>query len=330
MKRRREKGRTDPIIQSERFFAFVTGTLVLSFIATLAVLSVHGEELWRTVSSSSLVIHLCHAFSTAATSLLTILRSGIVLFVLFLVPFGLVGFFDGLARGAFSAFSFTEKVTRKGRERLDFPASVPVFAVDSNHPIAFTAGIFRKRIFVSRKLVETLTHNELRCILLHEEGHVRLNHTLKRLILRNLLRPLLFIPGRKRIYREYQILTELAADRFAVTRGTDPILLAETLLKVAKMCRSAGPAVLPGFSGKEVSTRVAALVEGRTRRKWVRGVFACAAASLALLLSLAAAPTITPASNCLPGHGKSHSFMTVSFCAEIECGKCSICSLPLP
>ena len=48
-----------------------------------------------------------------------------------------------------------------------------VFMMSLGAPTAFSVGVFRKSIFISKKLVEVLTQKELRAVLAHEVFHIK-------------------------------------------------------------------------------------------------------------------------------------------------------------
>ncbi|MEM2138356.1 MAG: M48 family metalloprotease, partial [Candidatus Anstonellaceae archaeon] len=61
------------------------------------------------------------------------------------------------------------------------PQSVPVYVADKGKPFAFSFGGFGKWIVVSQGMLDILTKNELRAVLLHEYGHIKNKSSLYKL-----------------------------------------------------------------------------------------------------------------------------------------------------
>lgn len=104
-----------------------------------------------------------------------------------------------------------------------------VTCVDADPPIALCAGLLRPRIFVSRGLVDALSIEELRAVLLHEASHARRRDPLRRAARRALADLLFFVPVVRWWADRRAVLDEVAADRSALA-VCGPRALARALL----------------------------------------------------------------------------------------------------
>lgn len=86
---------------------------------------------------------------------------------------------------------------------------IPVVLVDVRADLLFTTGIMRPRIYMSTQVNERFTAEERHAALLHEVGHIRAHHVVKRLLLAGLP---------KQLAAAVHLAHELAADRYALTR----------------------------------------------------------------------------------------------------------------
>lgn len=106
--------------------------------------------------------------------------------------------------------------------------------IDSLKPLVFTAGVFKPEVFVSKGLIEALSEEELRAVLLHELGHGKRWDPLRLLIVRTISDALWFLPFIRELAAGFLDAAEQAADEAAVQRLPDPLDLASAIVKVAK------------------------------------------------------------------------------------------------
>jgi len=111
--------------------------------------------------------------------------------------------------------------------------------VDEPEPYAFSHGVRRPRVVVSRGLVDVLDPAELRAVLLHERGHVIRRSGLRLALARALARALCYLPLAADLACRCAVLEELAADRYALERLEDRWTLAAALVKVVRARRRA-------------------------------------------------------------------------------------------
>lgn len=188
--------------------------------------------------------------------------------------------------------------------------------IDRAEPLAFSVGLLRPRIVVSRGLVEQVSASELDAILAHEEAHSRNRDNLGLLAVRVLSRCWRFIPAVGPAAGRFGRAIELAADGSARRCTGDALLVAESVYHVA--CLVSRRAVWAGGSGFAPGTvsafapeaglteRVRALTSGSCRGSRWRvagaGLVLVVALSVFLMGSLAVAdvnPAIgSPGPNC--------------------------------
>lgn len=120
-----------------------------------------------------------------------------------------------MLRGVFSADSIVSQ-----------PVSFAV--VPSKFPLAFTAGLFFPRLYLTKAAVELLTGKERAVVESHEREHIRR---------RDPLRLFLFIfceywlPGVRHLRRQWQQMVEIECDRASMRSGFAPDLIGSTILK---------------------------------------------------------------------------------------------------
>ena len=128
--------------------------------------------------------------------------------------------------------------------------AVPAYTIGSAPvPLMALVGVRSPRVFVSDRLLEALSREELDLTLAHEASHARSHDNLKRLLMRLLPDALAVVPIARAIERQWASAAEHAADR-AATLGDAAArcTLASALVKVARLMPAAGPPVGSGFS----------------------------------------------------------------------------------
>jgi len=163
-----------------------------------------------------------------------------------------------------------------------------VTCVQGSEPLAFCAGLWRPRIYLTDTAARVLGPAELDAVLAHETAHARRRDPLRRLAVRAAADVLFYLPlagwwSGRQIQR-----AELAADRAAISHA-GPKAVAAALLSVGTPAqhRSAAPAAALAYGGA-IDARIAqlsgeAVPAQRPRAKPV--IFSLA--GLVLILSLA-------------------------------------------
>lgn len=157
-----------------------------------------------------------------------------------------------------------------GADRIDVrEVSVPVYRVEHAFPVIAVVGIFRPRIFVAAKVLDSLDATEFQAAIAHECGHLQAQDNLKRTMLR-VCRDLLVVPVGKGLDRAWIENAEDLADEYASRSGRSAALdLAAALVKIARIVpANAGPTMPAGaFFVEErisdVTSRVRRLIDLR-------------------------------------------------------------------
>ncbi len=116
---------------------------------------------------------------------------------------------------------------------------------------AFTAGLWRPRMYLGETLQASLTRAELRAVFRHELHHVRRRDPLRFAVLRFAAKTLFWLPLVGALVEDLMEDAEVVADDFAAAPagGTDPLDVASALVKIgrANAGTMAGVAALGGF-----------------------------------------------------------------------------------
>ncbi len=149
-----------------------------------------------------------------------------------------------LSRGATNALdgaALPDELTRA----MDRTSVRNVWCLAASEPTAFCAGGLRRKLYVSRGLIQTLRSDELDAVLLHEAHHRQRFDPLRRAMARSLADTVFFLPV-VCWWSDWQIeRSELAADR-AVLKRLGPRPLAGALWIVGQ---SAGAVPAVAFTG---------------------------------------------------------------------------------
>lgn len=124
---------------------------------------------------------------------------------------------------------------RRGAEKIDCSARVPVFRVDIPGSFFVVIGISNPRIFIGREALASLEPEELRAAICHESAHVSAFDNCKRLLLSVTRLPRLF-SGLRALDLAWAEAAECAADEETVMRQGIPALeLSSALVKIARL-----------------------------------------------------------------------------------------------
>ncbi|MBI4611789.1 MAG: M56 family metallopeptidase [Candidatus Rokubacteria bacterium] len=164
-------------------------------------------------------------------------------------------------------------------------------------PQAFTIGLIRPKICLSRGLLEGMTETEILAVLRHEHAHVKARDPLRLAWVRLLADFLWFLPVSRALAGAFSGMAELRADDAALSAGSDSIELASA---IAKTARGGVPAwhLAPALGGLAlVEQRVMRLLGRepaiRARIPWGRGL--ASGLVVAALLTLLVGPTLRTA-----------------------------------
>jgi len=113
----------------------------------------------------------------------------------------------------------------------DLSANAPFQLLESSRPIAWCAGLFRPRIFVSRGLLDLASEAELHVIISHEQAHLRRRDNMRMLMLECSTG---WWPSKVRsdIKRDFHLATERTCDQLATYYSRNYQVIATALEKV--------------------------------------------------------------------------------------------------
>ena len=128
-------------------------------------------------------------------------------------------------------------------------------------PMALLHGWLRPTLVVDQDLWAALSEAERAAVLAHERGHLRRRDPLVRMVLRGAL---MLAPRSlaRQVVRGWLDHAELAADAEAARRLADPTLVAQTLLRCARL-GARPPGLALAWTGGRLERRVRALVQGQ-------------------------------------------------------------------
>lgn len=107
-----------------------------------------------------------------------------------------------------------------------------VIEIQSGEPTVFCYGFINPRICISSAVVNSLSGQELKAVLLHEQHHLKVYEPIKLLLVKIISNALFFIPGIKNLTRQYAVFSELAADETATDNFKNKVPLAQALNKI--------------------------------------------------------------------------------------------------
>ncbi|MEM9905579.1 MAG: M56 family metallopeptidase [Cyanobacteria bacterium P01_D01_bin.44] len=109
----------------------------------------------------------------------------------------------------------------------------PCRLLESHLPYSAQVGFWKPELVVSQGLLDLLDEPHLQAVLLHEQAHHHYRDTFWFFWLGWLKAITQWLPQTERLWQELLLLREIRADRWA-SEYTEPLLLAESLVEVAK------------------------------------------------------------------------------------------------
>jgi len=149
---------------------------------------------------------------------------------------------------------------------------------------AYTTGLFKTRIVISKSLINNLTKLQLEAVVLHELYHLKNNHVLWLLLSRLISSLFFFVPLIDYLAQQLKTEFELSADAFVVEKQKTKEYLCDSL---ALNLQYAGGDV-PYFATSPIETRVESLVGNKISFNRISiSQLAISGLSLAVMLSIA-------------------------------------------
>lgn len=238
--------------------------MILSLILTATLVMTAGVWFYLGLPE---VIGLGAAFSGFCKSIFIMCLAYTHLLKLVIVWSGGALFVSGLFYGLFKGLREIIK-TRGALKSLPIKDTGAALLLidDKDLKTAFTCGLFRPRIYVSKGLMSELEYAELKAVLLHELAHKKDRDPLRFFLLSLAKDVFFYLPALRGLLSRIRRLREFEADAKAASAMEEPYSLAHALLKAI---RPATPARIPSASHlyetdrkTEVSERVKSLLSG--------------------------------------------------------------------
>ncbi len=138
-----------------------------------------------------------------------------------------------------------------------------VFRIASEHFFVFSSGLLSPQAFISSQLLEQLSAEELEVVLAHEQAHCQRRDVLRRLLLS--FAGLFHLPAtRQYLLNDLELAHEQICDNAAVQKVGNRVLVAETIIKVARQLQLLTPHSKMGiasFDGSHIDIRIQQLLE---------------------------------------------------------------------
>jgi Zn-dependent protease with chaperone function len=168
--------------------------------------------------------------------------------------------------------------------------TTPTFILRHSFPIIAVVGTFRPRLFIAKRVLKSLTADELAAAIAHECGHLNARDNLKRSLLRICRDALMLAPCGRSVDRAWAEAAECAADEHAArTSPRTALNLASALVKIAKMIPVKSQAAMP------VAVFLVGVEEGRGIKVRVRRLLELASTDYRRRYRISAVVKILPA-----------------------------------
>ena len=97
--------------------------------------------------------------------------------------------------------------------------------ISSSKPLSFCYGLFSPRICLSTNLIDNLSTNELKAVLLHESYHLKNFDPLKIILSSTFSSMLFFLPVLKDFHRHFLLSKEISADQLSIRNSNKSSLI---------------------------------------------------------------------------------------------------------
>lgn len=122
--------------------------------------------------------------------------------------------------------------TKLDQTAKEIGLSGKIIEIQTNEPMVFCYGFIKPRICISTTIVNSLSSQELKAVLLHEQHHAKVYEPIKLLLVKIISNTLFFMPGIKNLTKQYAVFSELAADETATDNFKNKVPLAQALDKI--------------------------------------------------------------------------------------------------
>ena len=139
-----------------------------------------------------------------------------------------------------------------------------ILLLNSEDCLAFTMGLFRPQIVLSKGIFQQFDEHEIEAIILHEEYHLKHYDPLKIFIVTVLSDGMAYIPVMKELLYRYKTYTELLADQYAMEKMGTTVKLGSALLKLIKQKSESLSIVTAPFAENAVNLRIKQILDPHT------------------------------------------------------------------
>jgi len=143
-----------------------------------------------------------------------------------------------------------------------------IWIVESEWPLALVSGVLHARVFVSSRLVHSLSPPQLMAVLAHERAHLH-RHDPAWYFMAQILSCFHTSWLRRRLLEDLSLAVEQCCDEEAAKEIGDRLLMADTIVQVERLFNKQFPsmlALLPSFVGSHVVVRVESLLASPQER----------------------------------------------------------------
>src|SRR5436190_8005474 len=124
--------------------------------------------------------------------------------------------------------------------------NIPTFCIEHPFPVIAVVGSLHPRLFVARRVLDSLSDEEMLAAIAHESGHLDARDNLRRILIRACRDMLTIVPCGRALDRAWSENAEAAADESAATRGPAVALnLASALIEIARMVPAGARPTMP-------------------------------------------------------------------------------------
>lgn len=163
-----------------------------------------------------------------------------------------------------------------------------IWIVESEWPLALVAGISQSRVFVSSKLVHSLSSRQLTVVLAHERAHLCRHDPARYFIAQAIA--CLHVPWlRRQLLEDLALAAEQACDEEAAKQVGDRLLVADTIVQAERLFHQlifSAPVLVPSFMGSQVVARVEALLANPQKRVPAQPMMSYVCAGLIMAASM--------------------------------------------
>jgi beta-lactamase regulating signal transducer with metallopeptidase domain len=150
----------------------------------------------------------------------------------------------------------TEREWMQSARRLDSPVDIRIYELQHPDSLVAVLGIVSPRIFVGKRILASLTPEELQAAIAHELAHVHSLDNLKQI----LLNATAMLPLFRSVDGAFCSAAEISADSRAMRSRISPLDLGSAIVKVARL-KAAVPSVMashlvPHFENSALQLRV--------------------------------------------------------------------------